>query len=535
MREGLSGIGGGATRDEVGALAITTPLSGGSVNTAVTKPMPVGTRVDRYVLGEILGAGGMGVVYRAWDPTSHREVALKLVRPEPSVGTPASGGGQARLLREAQAMARLSHANTVGVYDVGLVDDQVYIAMELIDGVSMGAWLRERPRPWREVLRVMQQAGRGLEAAHAAGLVHRDFKPENVLIGRDGRVCVVDLGLARPVAAPKYDAQQASTTQLAKLNAIVPTVVDVNLTRTGAVLGTPLYMAPEQHQSEKIDARTDQFSFCVSFYEALYGKRPFAADSRNELIYNVVHGQVSAPPSDSRVPPWLHGVVLRGLSTSPSARYPSMTELLDELDHHARRLVSGWSAAASIGLLLVALAVFLLPPATGDAPEEAPPSAAPANLDLEQGELGAVPPGWQLVEEPPGQAAAASSDEGPYRGRRCAKLAATATPGAVLQQAIDATPFRGGRVRLQAAARARITGDSDAALWLRVERGESGEAQRETPVHAGEWANQELVIEVPGDARRVAFGVKLAGQGQIWLDAVTLERIEKGWSVPPGK
>jgi serine/threonine protein kinase len=200
MREESTGR--GATRDEVGVLAITTPLSGGVVNSTVSAPLPRGTRINRYVLGDVLGAGGMGVVYRAFDPDTKRDVALKLVRPEASVGTPASQG-QARLLREAQAMARLSHPNTVGVFDVGTADDQVFIAMELIDGVSMGAWLRERPRPWREVVGVMQQAGRGLEAAHQAGLVHRDFKPENVLIGRDGRVCVVDLGLARPMSAPR--------------------------------------------------------------------------------------------------------------------------------------------------------------------------------------------------------------------------------------------------------------------------------------------------------------------------------------------
>jgi serine/threonine protein kinase len=142
MREESTGR--GATRDEVGVLAITTPLSGGVVNSTVSAPLPRGTRINRYVLGDVLGAGGMGVVYRAFDPDTKRDVALKLVRPEASVGTPASQG-QARLLREAQAMARLSHPNTVGVFDVGTADDQVFIAMELIDGVSMGAWLRERP------------------------------------------------------------------------------------------------------------------------------------------------------------------------------------------------------------------------------------------------------------------------------------------------------------------------------------------------------------------------------------------------------
>jgi serine/threonine protein kinase len=527
--QGQQTTGRGTTRDEAGALAITTPLSGGVVNTTISAPMPPGTRIKQYVLAEVLGAGGMGVVYRAWDPDAKREVALKLVRPTPSVGTPASQG-HARLLREAQAMARLSHPNTVGVYEVDTADDQVFIAMELIDGVSMGAWLREKPRGWREVVRVMQKAGRGLEAAHQAGLVHRDFKPENVLIGRDGRVCVVDLGLARPVQPPRTEGGHPSQTQAAKLAAIVHNAIDSNLTRTGAVLGTPLYMSPEQHQSEKIDARTDQFSFCVSFYEALYGKRPFAADSRTELVYNVVHGQISAPPPYSRVPPWLHALVMRGLSTSPAARYASMTELLADLDIGASRTWSGWSAVATTVLLTVALAVWFAPPHI-QGPPEAPASAAPANLDLEQGEVGALPAGWQLAEQERGQAAAIVSEELPFHGRRAARLDAVDTAGAALQQVVDAAPFRGGRVRLHAAVRASVAAGSDAALWLRIERPDGTSDRRDVAIEADEWATRELVLDVPGEAARVAFGVELAGQGQVWIDAVALERIEKGWAV----
>jgi len=532
MRE-ESTTGRGATRDEVGVLAITTPLSGGVINTTISAPLPKGTRINRYVLDDVLGAGGMGVVYRAFDPDTKREVALKLVRPETSVGTPASQG-QARLLREAQAMARLSHPNTVGVFDVGTADDQVYIAMELIDGISMGAWLRERPRPWREVVSVMQQAGRGLEAAHQAGMVHRDFKPENVLIGRDGRVCVVDLGLARPVSQTKADLIHAGpSNQVAKLQAIVTNAVDSNLTRTGAVLGTPLYMSPEQHQSEKIDARTDQFSFCVSFYEALYGKRPFAADSRTELVYNVVHGQVSAPPPGAQVPQWLHNLVMRGLSTSPSARYPSMSELLEELDHNARRLWGGWSAVASAAALTVALVIFLAPPASSTPTSEPNPiSVAPKNLDFEQGELAALPPGWQIVQPPRGQATAVISDEAPLHGLRCARLEAVDTGGADLLQTVDAAPFRGGRVRLHASARARVAGESRATLWLRTELSDGTASSHEQAIEGIEWSSRELSLEVGPDVARVGFGVRLTGQGQIWLDAVELDRLEKGWARP---
>ena len=530
-----STTGRGATRDEGGVLAITTPLSGGVINTTISAPLPAGTRINRYILGEVLGAGGMGVVYRAYDPDTKREVALKLVRPETSVGTPASQG-QARLLREAQAMARLSHPNTVGVFDVGTADDQVFIAMELLDGISMGAWLRERPRPWREVVAVMQQAGRGLEAAHQAGLVHRDFKPENVLIGRDGRVCVVDLGLARPVNQPRsVDILHAGpSNQVAKLQAIVPNAVDSNLTRTGAVLGTPLYMSPEQHQSEKIDARTDQFSFCVSFYEALYGKRPFAADSRTELVYNVVHGQISAPPPGAQIPQWLHNLVMRGLSTSPSARYPSMTELLDELDQNARRLWGGWSAIASAAALTVALVIFLAPPASSTTPpEDSPISVAPKNLDFEQGELAALPPGWQLVQPPRGQATAVISDEGPpVHGLRCARLDALDSGGADLLQTVDAAPFRGARVQLRAAVRARLAPEARSVLWLRTELTDGTASSQEAAVDAADFASRELSLEVGPEVARVGFGVRLTGQGQVWVDAVELARIEKGWARP---
>jgi serine/threonine protein kinase/Tol biopolymer transport system component len=309
--------------------------------------LPPGAHVGRYVIDAVLGTGGMGIVYRALDSELGRKVALKLVRPEGDAGV-GSTDARARLLREARAMARLSHPNMIAVHDVGVVGDQVFFAMELVDGVNLAEWLRDRPRSWREVVRVFEQAGRGLEAAHAAGLVHRDFKPENVLVGRDGRVCFVDLGLARSVAADEPALPRADTE---------PAGAAEHLTRTGAIMGTPRYMAPEQHLGAAVDERADQFSFCVAFYEAIYGQHPFMAGSRAELAAKVVRGEVAEPPRAARAPRWLARVILRGLAPKPEARHASMSALLAAIDHGTRRRRRAWLAVAAVTSVAAAGAV----------------------------------------------------------------------------------------------------------------------------------------------------------------------------------
>ncbi|HEY8376023.1 MAG TPA: protein kinase, partial [Nannocystis sp.] len=361
------------------ALAATVPATGDVLAAveAFGAPLGRGARIDRYVIEDVLGAGGMGIVYRAVDPELGRPVALKLVR-APNGGSSPTSQGQARLLREAQAMAKIAHPNIVTVYDVGVARDQVFVAMELVDGVSMSTWLRERPRSWREVLHVMQQAGRGLEAAHAAGLVHRDFKPDNILVGRDGRVRVVDLGLARPAAAPT-PREHDRPTATGDADPSLPRELD--LTRTGAIIGTPLYMAPEQHLGEAVDARTDQYSFCVTLFEGLYGTFPFTGATYPELVCRVLGGGPDDPPRDARVPRWLHRIVLRGLSTAPDARYPSMSALLDALERGLSRkwrlwLAGGLVAALGVAALVLGSAPTPLPAA---APID-PSSAAPALL-----------------------------------------------------------------------------------------------------------------------------------------------------------
>jgi tetratricopeptide (TPR) repeat protein len=280
-------------------------------------------------------------------------VALKFMRPSLLKSEKATAA-RTRLMREAQALARLSHPNVVAIHDVGTYGDVVFIAESFVDGWTVTDWLKERPRSLREILDVFQQAGRALEAAHAAGLVHRDFKPDNVLVGRDGRAQVTDFGLARATddTTPEVPVQTLGATQVDTSG-----VLASPLTRTGMIMGTPAYMAPEQHLSQRADARTDQFNYCVSLYETLYGERPFAGTTVGELAREVTQGKVRPAPKDAKVPAWLRKVILRGLRPEPGERYPSMTALLEALGRDpavSRRRVT---TVAGLGLLLVAVAV----------------------------------------------------------------------------------------------------------------------------------------------------------------------------------
>jgi tetratricopeptide (TPR) repeat protein len=316
-----------------------------------------GTPVDRYIVLDVLGAGGMGVVYSAYDPELDRKVAIKLLqasasgepRPtEPLGGAAGSSPEQSRLLREAQALARLSHPNVVAVHDVGtLSGHRVFIAMELVAGGTLRAWLEAEPRTWREVVPMLRAAGAGLVAAHAAGLVHRDFKPENVIVGPDGRVRVMDFGLAR-LRREHRDGDAAASDNDLK----VPTAATLSeeLTRAGAIVGTPAYMAPEIYAGKDADARADQFAFGVVLYESLFRVRPFL---QKDLSGSSV--ALPKPPDDTDVPARLARVAMRAIAIDPAERYPSMTSLLEDLVDepvaHRRRAVIvavlGLAAAAS--------------------------------------------------------------------------------------------------------------------------------------------------------------------------------------------
>jgi tetratricopeptide (TPR) repeat protein/predicted Ser/Thr protein kinase len=319
---------------------------------AAERPIQHGHLVGRYVVLSPLGAGGMGVVYAAYDPQLDRKVALKLLHPEAvsaSGATQSKVDGQERLLREAQAMARLHHPNVVAVHDVGRYDGRIFIAMEFVEGGTLKQWLRARPRTRQEVLAVFIQAGRGLQAAHEAGLVHRDFKPDNVLVSDKGRAQVLDFGLAKQTEDGERALPEGPSAGAA-------VGLGAALTQIGTIMGTPAYMAPEQHLGEATDARTDQFSFCVALYEALYGTPPFRGDNLITLASAVLSGEVAEAPRESyaRVPPWLRKVLLRGLSVDPADRYPSIAALLDDLTRdpssQRRRWLVGLGVAAAVGL-----------------------------------------------------------------------------------------------------------------------------------------------------------------------------------------
>ncbi len=307
----------------------TTELYGapyGTTRAAAVPPPARGESLDRFIVLGTLGSGGLGDVFLAYDPKLDRRVAVKLLR---SPGTTPELVDQMhrRLGREARALAKLAHPNVVHVYDVGRDGDRVFIAMEYVPGGTLGPWLAQRGRTWSQVRDLMVMAGEGLVAAHAQGLVHRDFKPGNVLIGGDGRPRVVDFGLARepPRSA---DAQTLSE----------PTVDATGpLTMSGTVMGTPAYMAPEQHYAGAVDARADQFAFCVTLFEGLYRRRPFAGATVMALELAKRRNSIIEPPPGLRPPTWLRRVVERGLAAEPSARFASMSALLEALTQDARR------------------------------------------------------------------------------------------------------------------------------------------------------------------------------------------------------
>ncbi|MCY1064733.1 serine/threonine-protein kinase [Nannocystis sp. RBIL2] len=299
-----------------------------------------GDLVGRYVILGRVGEGGMGVVYAAYDPELDRRVAIKLVRPDLR-----DADSRARLLREAKAMARLRHPSVIAIHDIGVVDDQVFLAMEFIDGVTLGAWLREFPRRWQDVLGVFVQAGRGLAAAHQAGVLHRDFKPDNVLVARDGRAIVTDFGLARPTAPTPAEIETLRSTPDGAWQAAH------ELTDDRQLLGTPPYMAPEQLAGGPADERSEQFAFCVALFEGLYGVRPFAGASVAVLRAAIEAGQLAARPPGRPTPTWLDRAVVRGLSGAPAQRWPSMHALLAVLERGQPRRRWPWVTA---GLLAVA-------------------------------------------------------------------------------------------------------------------------------------------------------------------------------------
>ena len=310
---------------------------------------------SRYVLLDRLGRGSSGVVFRAYDPQLDRRVAIKLMQ----AGSEPGSRGRTRLLREAQALARLSDPNVVTVHDFGAYDARdldrglaiegrfevprrgVFLVMELVQGLDLDAWRRGQEPSRREVLEVYAMAGRGLAAAHAAELVHRDFKPHNVLLGDDGRVRVLDFGLVRHLSREgRGDDRPAPAASEAEADSL-------ELSRTGGLVGTLAYMAPEQHRGEPADSRSDQYAFALSLVEALMGRRPFEGDAQ-------ALAEAKAEGPEGRLeglPKGLQAILGRALAADPDARYPDMRRLLAALEEQERRprRRRWWAAGAFFG------------------------------------------------------------------------------------------------------------------------------------------------------------------------------------------
>jgi len=312
----------------------------------------VGSQIGRYVVLDKLGSGGMSEVYAVYDRHLARKAAIKVVGlPDGRQPTPIEGD---RLVREAQTMAKLSHPNVVTVFEIGLVGTRPFVAMEFVPGQTLRRWMGE-PRSWQETIRVFCEAGEGLIAAHEQGVIHRDFKPDNVLLSDKGRVQVTDFGLADMVGAPVDSGLDAD---------------DVITHVASLVCGTPAYMAPEQMRGEKADPRADQFSYCISLYEALYHKAAFRAANIAKRHEQILSGNIRPPPKDSRVPGRIFKIICRGLSGDPGLRYPSMAALIRDLRRAAtaghRRAIG---AAIAVGSLVAVVLGLLVSRAASDPTE----------------------------------------------------------------------------------------------------------------------------------------------------------------------
>lgn len=323
----------------------------------------VGLRLGRYVLLREVGAGGMGVVFEAYDTELDRRAAIKILR---SVSPHAAYDGEVRrklgerLMREGQALARLDSRHVPAIYDLGLFQGDPFIATEYIQGQSMRQWLAGRRRSWREILDVMQHVAAGLSDAHACGLIHRDLKPENIMITDAGQVYVLDFGLVTsvdvhdPASAGELDGSEAGPEGDAGHNRKFGRGFAHELTRMGGVLGTPSYMSPEQHRGEPARPATDQFSFAVTLYEALYGKLPFRGTTRWQIATEIAETELVIPEASTGIPHGLVAIVQRGLSREPSERYPSMAAMSAALaicrSSPKRRMTYGLTVVVSLAL-----------------------------------------------------------------------------------------------------------------------------------------------------------------------------------------
>ncbi len=447
-----------------------------------------GATVGRYVVLERIGAGSMGVVYRAYDPELDRRVALKLVVVRGGFERRAAEV-KARLVREAQALARVGHPNVIQVHDVGTVDGDVaaglgatarakeravFLAMEYVDGTTLRKWSAAQQRHWREVVDVFRQAARGLSAAHQADVVHRDFKPDNVMVGHDGRVRVLDFGLAR--AAGGSDSAPASA-EADDLPIRRVASFDEELTQHGAIVGTPAYMAPEQHVAGGATAASDQFAFCVALWEALYGSRPYAGETHAAIAFAIVHGKLRTPPADRRAPRWLHRMLVRGLSTAPEERFPTMAAVVTELERER-------STVRRVGIGAIGIAVGVA-----------------GVLAIGRGDSGATTPCTGAGER------VAEVWNDPRRAEIAAAFAASDFPFArdtwtSTERIVDAWTGRWAEARTEACRATRVHGEqSEALMDLRMACLDRGFAELEALIDLYASGERKVVIGAVDAAR----------------------------------
>ena len=364
----------GTNRDDELARTATAPVGGAGSQPELAPADPVGPNLGRYKLERELGAGGMGVVHAAFDPDLERRVALKVLRTE--AGT---SEARKRLLDEARAMARLQHPNVVTVHEVASANGRDFVAMEMIDGETLADWMRKDRRPEAELIDAFIAAGRGLAAAHAEGIVHRDFKPHNVLRSRKGRIAVTDFGLAREtenfVADPLAETRELKLKPGTAVSTSTPSSPLGGNTVTGTVLGTPAYMAPEQWSGGAVTPASDQFAFCVALWEALSGERPFKGPTVETLREEVSRGP--AQLDTSKIPRRLRAPLLRGLDPDPKRRWPSMDALLAAMASGEKKSKAGYIVAGSAVCASAAVLVAIKLAGGGAATPEAPQCRAP--------------------------------------------------------------------------------------------------------------------------------------------------------------
>lgn len=442
--EGAAAAEPGAATTEPGAAPAPAP-----VRPPLRLPVP-GQRVDRYVIERPLGAGGMGLVSVARDEELKRRVVIKLVRPDLISSQPPERGEtlEARLIREAQALARLSHPCVVSIFDIGRYDGQVFFAMEFVEGVDLATYLQDEKRAPLDILGKFRQAGVGLGAAHRAGVVHRDFKPANVLVGDHGVVKVADFGLARGVADPMSTATLPGRGPAGRPRR--SSMLDAAITKVDSTVGTPAYMAPEQIAGEGVDARSDQFAFAVALVDALLGQSPAARLVHPQTASDADFAILDRALAGVGAPPHHRAALLRALAQEPAERFATIEELLGQLGDPT-------PAGSSPGFLPPQLQPptpqpYPIPPspapppppgyASGPSPQRPAPQLAPPQLPRRRGRLlalglaaglgAAAVAGWVVLSSERG----ASDDNGSCAARRQAITAAF--PAARRQQLIDA-------------------------------------------------------------------------------------------------